>query len=153
IKTVNTGGFGARLQALLDGEVEAASLLPPQIAMADQLGLRCIIEDTFKTLWWVPPNASPQTVRAYLGALDRAEQAVNADPQKYMPLGKPAAPAEFKNPHPWDFSKFGGGERFVYQALPQDEFDDIVASVERWGLDDFMKERSMEKLVYAGAPR
>ncbi len=54
IKTVNTGGFGARLQALLDGEVEAASLLPPQIAMADQLGLRCIIADTFKTLWWVP---------------------------------------------------------------------------------------------------
>src|SRR5207249_1254593 len=31
IKTVNTGGFGARLRALLDGEVEAASLLPPQI--------------------------------------------------------------------------------------------------------------------------
>src|SRR5262249_27863080 len=30
IKIVNTGGFGARLQALLDGEVEAASLLPPQ---------------------------------------------------------------------------------------------------------------------------
>src|SRR5579859_2255118 len=40
IKTVNTGGFGARLKALLDGEVEAASLLPPQIAMAEQLGLR-----------------------------------------------------------------------------------------------------------------
>src|SRR5207237_718898 len=33
IKTVNTGGFGARLKALLDGEVEAASLLPPQIDM------------------------------------------------------------------------------------------------------------------------
>ena len=38
IKTVNTGGFGARLKALLDGEVEAASFLPPQIAMAEQLG-------------------------------------------------------------------------------------------------------------------
>ena len=54
IKTVNTGGFGARLKALLDGEVEAASLLPPQIAMAEQLGLRKIIEDTFHTIWWVP---------------------------------------------------------------------------------------------------
>ncbi|MFL6822744.1 MAG: hypothetical protein ACJ8FA_09260 [Xanthobacteraceae bacterium] len=29
IKVVNTGGFGARLKALLDGDVEAASLLPP----------------------------------------------------------------------------------------------------------------------------
>jgi len=152
IRTVNTGGFGARLQALLRGEVEAASLLPPQIAMADQLGLRCVIADTFKTLWWVPESASPQTVRAYLGALDRAEKAMNADPEKYMPMWKHAVPAEFENFHPWDFSKFGRGERFIYQALPRDEFDDIVAMVERWGLDDFMKERSMEKLVYPGAP-
>jgi ABC-type nitrate/sulfonate/bicarbonate transport system substrate-binding protein len=151
IRTVNTGGFGARLQALLDGEVEAASLLPPQIAMADQLGLRCIIADTFKTLWWVPERASPQTVRAYLGALDRAEKAIDADPGKYMPLWKYAVSAELENAHPWDFSTFGRGERFVHRALPREEFDDIVAMVERWGLDDFMKERRMEKLVYAGA--
>src|ERR687895_2355396 len=72
IKTVNTGGFGARLRALLDGEVEAASLLPPQIAMAEQLGLRKIIEDTFKTLWWVPDNFDADVVRGYLRALERA---------------------------------------------------------------------------------
>ena len=29
IQTVNVGGFGARLKALLDKEIEAASLLPP----------------------------------------------------------------------------------------------------------------------------
>ena len=61
IKTVNTGGFGARLKALLDGEVEAASLLPPQIAMAEQLGLRKIIADTFHTLWWVPEGSPPES--------------------------------------------------------------------------------------------
>jgi len=84
IKTVNTGGFGARLKALLDGEVEAASLLPPQIAMAEQLGLRKIIEDTFHTLWWVPESAPPEVVRAYLRALDRAEKAMDAEPAKYL---------------------------------------------------------------------
>ena len=72
IKIVNTGGFGARLQALLDGEVEAASLLPPQIAMAEQLGLRKIIEDRFKTLWWVPENADHAVVLGYLRGLERA---------------------------------------------------------------------------------
>src|SRR5262249_58759517 len=72
IKVVNPGGFGARLKALLDGEVEGASLLPPQIGMAEQLGLRQIIADTFKTLWWVPDNFEPDVVRAYLRALDRA---------------------------------------------------------------------------------
>ena len=79
IKTVNTGGFGARLKALLDGEVEAASLLPPQIAMAEQLGLRKIIEDTFQTLWWVPDQHHARVVRGYLNALDRAEKAMDAD--------------------------------------------------------------------------
>ena len=152
IKTVNTGGFGARLQALLDGDVEAASLLPPQIAMADQLGLRCVIADTFKTLWWVPYSASPSIIRAYLNSLDRAEKAMDADPEKYLPLWRLTIPAEFESYLPWDFSKFGRGERFVYQTLPREEFNEIVAMVERWGLDDFMKERSMEKLVYAGAP-
>ena len=78
IKTVNTGGFGARLKALLGGEVEAASLLPPQIAMAEQLGLRKIIEDRFHTLWWVPEGAAPEVVRAYLNALQRAEDARDA---------------------------------------------------------------------------
>src|SRR3972149_6859397 len=77
IKIVNTGGFGARLKALLDGEVEGASLLPPQIAMAEQLGLRKIIADTFHTLWWVPERASPKVVRGYLNALQRAEEAMN----------------------------------------------------------------------------
>ena len=59
IKTVNIGGFGARLTALLNGEVEAASLLPPQIDMAKQLGMRSIIEDTFHTIWWVPDDMQP----------------------------------------------------------------------------------------------
>ena len=39
IKPVNVGGFGERLQVLLDGRFEAASLLPPQVEMARQLGL------------------------------------------------------------------------------------------------------------------
>ena len=148
IKTVNTGGFGARLKALLDGEVEAASLLPPQIAMAEQLGLRKIIEDRFKTLWWVPDSAVPETVRAYLRAVDRAEKAMDADPQKYLPLWKLAVPSEFETYHPWDFMRFGRGERFVYQPLAQEEFADTLAQVERWGLDQHLKERSFEKLSY-----
>jgi hypothetical protein len=147
IKTVNTGGFGARLKALLDGEVEAASLLPPQIAMAEQLGLRKIIEDRFHTLWWVPDGALPDVVRGYLNALDRAEKAMDADIETYLPLWKMAVPMEFETYHPWDFSKFGRGERFVYRRLPKEEFDDTMAQVKRWGLDQHLKEREFENLV------
>ena len=149
IKTVNTGGFGARLKALLDGEVEAASLLPPQIAMAEQLGLRKIIEDTFKTLWWVPESSEPETVRGYLQALDRAEKAMDADLAKYLPLWRLAVPAEFETYHAWDFARFGRGERFVYETLPREEFDDTLAQVKRWGLDQYLKDRAFDSLSYS----
>jgi NitT/TauT family transport system substrate-binding protein len=147
IKTVNTGGFGARLKALLDGEVEAASLLPPQIAMAEQLGLRKIIEDTFHTLWWVPEGFDPEHTKAYLRALDRAEKAMDANLAKYLPLWKLAIPAEFETYHKWDFSKFGRGERFVYQTIPHSEFDEVMDQVKRWNLDDFLKDKSYEGLA------
>ena len=148
IKTVNVGGFGARLTALLNRDVEAASLLPPQIAMAEQLGLRKIMENTFHTIWWVPENASPQTVTGYLRALDRAEKALDADLAKYLPLWAKSVPAEFAD-RKWDYAKFGRGERFVYQPIPESEFDEVMAQVKRWGLDDFLQERQFEKLAYA----
>jgi len=147
IKTINTGGFGARLKALLDGEVEAASLLPPQIAMAEQLGLRKIIEDTFHTLWWVPEGSPPAIVTGYLRALDRAEKAMDADLKKYLPLWKLAVPAEFETTHPWDFSRFGRGERFVYKTIPHAEFDEVMEQVKRWGLDQYLQDRSFENLA------
>jgi NitT/TauT family transport system substrate-binding protein len=147
IKIVNTGGFGARLKALLDGEVEAASLLPPQIAMAEQLGLRKIIEDTFHTLWWVPAGFPQDASTAYLRALDRAEKAIDANLEKYLPLWKLAVPADFENYHQWDFSKFGRGERFVYKTIPHSEFDEVMDQVKRWKLDDFLKDRSYEGLA------
>jgi NitT/TauT family transport system substrate-binding protein len=147
IKTVNTGGFGARLKALLDGEVEAASLLPPQIAMAEQLGLRKIIADTFHTLWWVPEHSPPEVVTGYLRALDRAEKAMDADLAKYLPLWSLAIPAEFETAHPWDFTRFGRGERFVYETIPHSEFDEVMEQVKRWGLDQYLGDRSFENLA------
>jgi hypothetical protein len=151
IKTVNTGGFGARLRALLDGEVEAASLLPPQIAMAEQLGLRKIIEDTFKTLWWVPTSSPPEVVHGYMRALKRAEQALEANLPKYLPLWKLAVPAEFDNVHAWDFSKFGRGERYIDEPLPKEDFGDVFEQVQRWNLPDFLKEKRPEQLSYSAS--
>jgi ABC-type nitrate/sulfonate/bicarbonate transport system substrate-binding protein len=148
IKVVNSGGFGARLKALLDKEVEAASLLPPQIDMADQLGLRRVMQDEFHTLWWVPETAEQGDVRAYLRGLDRAEKALQADLKKYLPLWEKAVPPEFKDVRKWDYSKFTRGERFVFKPIPQTEFDQTLEQVKRWDLGQYLKEKSFEKLTY-----
>jgi NitT/TauT family transport system substrate-binding protein len=148
IKTVNVGGFGARLSALLNGEIEAASLLPPQIDMAKQLGLREIIADEFHTLWWVPENAAKEGVEGYLRALDRAERALASDLSKYLPLWRKTIPEDQVALYAWDFSRFSRGERFVYEPVPESEFDEVMEQVKRWGLDDFLEERSFENLIY-----
>ena len=146
IKTLNVGGFGARLQALLDGEVEATSLLDPQISMADQLGLRRIIFNTFKTLWVVPEHTDQATLDAYFQTLARADADLVDDPASCLPLWRHSIPAEFAT-HPWDFSTFDVGERFVYEPLPRAEFDQLLQEAERWGLADQMQSKAFEELV------
>ena len=123
IKCENIGGFGARLEALLSGEVAASSLLPPQIDMAKQLGLREIIADEFRTLWWVPAATPPAAVSGYLRALDRAERALRADLPRYLPLWRHSVPSEFQD-RDWDFGRFSRGERFVFEDFPREDFDE-----------------------------
>jgi NitT/TauT family transport system substrate-binding protein len=146
IKTVNVGGFGTRLQALLDGTVEASSLLDPQISMADQLGLRRVIANTFKTLWWVDERQDRQVLAAFFRVLERADNELERDPASCLPLWHYSVPTEFKD-HSWDYSRFDPGERFFYRPLPRAEFDEIVQQVERWGLDDYMKEKTFDSLA------
>ena len=92
-------------------------------------------------------RSPPEVVTGYLRALDRAEKALEADLEKYLPLWKLAVPPEFENVHPWDFSKFGRGERFVHQAIPRSEFDEVLAQVKRWGLDQYLKDKSFDNLA------
>jgi len=146
IQTVNVGGFGARLRALLDGEVEAASLLDPQISMADQLGLRRVIFNTFKTLWVVPAEADKHALDAYFRVLERADADLDRDPSSCLPLWRQSIPSEFAD-QPWDLSRFDVGERFYYQPLPREEFDQLLTESERWGLDDQMQSKRFEELV------
>lgn len=148
IKTVNVGGFGTRLKALIEGEVEAASLLPPEIDMAEQLGLRRIISNTFHTLWWAPESMPSEVVSGYLGALDRAERDLQADLKSHLALWKHSIPPMFQD-RDWDFSRFTRGERFVHQKLPQAEFDEILAQVDRWDLGQYLKDTTYEGTAYA----
>jgi hypothetical protein len=118
--------------------------------MAKQLGLREIIADEFKTLWWVPESAPDAGVRGYLRALDRAEQARQADLPKYLALWEHCVPPEFQH-REWDFTRFSRGEKFVYRPIAQEEFDEVLSQVERWDLHQYLKNRSFDELVYRTA--
>ena len=108
------------------------------------------MEDTFHTIWWVPDDMQPDVLTKYLKALNRAEKALQADLPKYLPLWNLSVPAEFQD-RTWDYSKFTRGERFVYEPIPKTEFDEIMQQVERWGLDQHLKERGFENLIPSAA--
>ena len=141
----------AEEQVKASGHVSGALTHREVSVMAEQLGLRKIMEDTFKTLWWVPSNSPPELVHGYMRALKRAEQALESDLQKYLPLWKLAIPPDFENVHAWDFSRFGRGERYIDEPLPEEDFGSVFQQVQRWKLDDFLKEKRPEQLSYPAA--
>jgi hypothetical protein len=68
--------------------------------------------------------------------------------QKYLPLWEKCIPPEFKGVHKWDYSRFTRGERFVFKPISRTEFDETLAQVKRWKLDQYLNEKSFDKLTY-----
>jgi len=101
-------------------------------------------------LWWVPNDMPPSVLAKYFTALNRAEHAMQAEVPKYLQHWQLSIPAEFQATS-WDFSKFTRGERFVYERVPKSEFEEVMRQVERWGLDQHLKEREFANLVACAA--
>ena len=148
IQIAQAGGYQARLDALLDGEVEATSLLDPQIAMADQLGLRPVIANTFHTYWWVDARTPRDVLARYFNALERAERELQRDASRYLHLWRWSMAPEQRE-RGWDFSRFHEGEHFVRQPIPRAEYDEVLAHLAEWGLDDVMLEKDFDRLALA----
>lgn len=133
IKVENVGGPGKRLLALLNGEVEVANLLDPEIPIAEEKGLTRLASGEFRTLFWVSPGIPASALGAYFRALRRADQALRARPSQYMPLWQRNVPPELAGEYDW--SKFGMGEMLVFEHYPEETFSDTMQFARRWGLD------------------
>ena len=150
IKIAPVGGFGRRLEALLNGEVEAASLLDPQIYMAEELGMRRILGGEFNTLWWVDERTDRDVLRRYFTALDLAERAIDRDLPRYLPLWKKSVPPEFAD-RPWKYATWGAGERFRFAPIPKATLDEVTAAIDRWGMGDKMLVKDIDRLALSVA--
>jgi len=146
IKIAPVGGFGRRLDALLKGEVEAASLLDPQIYMAEELGLRKVLDGEFNTLWWVDEASERDVLRCYFTALARADAAIDRDLARYLPLWKKCIPPEFAD-RPWHVNQWGAGERFVFAPYPSEKLTEVMAAIHRWGMGREMHVTEFDRLA------
>jgi len=142
IKIENIGGPGRRLEALLGGEIEVANLLDPEIAVAETKGLTALARGEFRTLFWVSPGIPSDALGAYFRALRRADEALRAEPSRYMPLWENNLPPRLRGDYDW--SSFGLGELLVFERYPEETFTETVEFARRWGLD-----RNMSTANYA----
>jgi hypothetical protein len=145
IKIDNIGGPGRRLLALLNGEVEVANLLDPEITIAEQKGLTMLASGEFRTLFWVSPGIPASALAAYFRALRRADAALRRELAKYMHLWKNNLPPGLEGDYDW--SKFGLGELLVFERYPEETFDEAMSFARRWGLDKNVRTDSYQNLV------
>jgi hypothetical protein len=145
IRVENVGGPGRRLRALLDGEIEVANLLDPEIALAEEHGLRKIAGGEFRTLFWVSPGIPAGARQAYFEALRRADELLRSGPARYLPLWRHNLPAEFATQE-HDWSRFGLGELLVFERYPESTYEETLAFARRWGLDKNVTNREFAAL-------
>jgi hypothetical protein len=140
IRTENIGGPGRRLQALLASEVEVATLLDPEIAIAEAKGLRKIASGEFKTLFWVGYGMEQPVLDAYFRVMRRADEALRSAPQQHMKHWAKNIPPMLQGDY--DYSSFGLGEIMIFESYTQEEYDQTLRLAQRWGLSEHLREGS-----------
>jgi hypothetical protein len=132
ITVVHTGGPGRRLTALLDGEIEVATLLDPEIPIAEAKGLHTIAQGEFRTLFWVSATMDGEVLSAYFRALRRADSALRASPADHLHLWERNVPPALRGDH--DYGRFGTGEMLVFERFDDDMIAETLRFADRWGL-------------------
>jgi len=145
IRIQNVGGPGRRLLALRSGEVQVATLLDPEVPMAEAEGFVTLGAGEFRTLFWVSAGIPANLLASYFKALRRADDALRAEPARYMRLWERNLPPGLEPPA--DFTGFGLGELLFFEPYPRETFDETLAFARRWELDGNVREDSFEALV------
>jgi hypothetical protein len=145
IKVEHTGGPGRRLVALMDGDVDAATLLDPEIPIAEEKGLRRLAEGEFRTLFWVSASIDPDTLGRYFRGLRRADDDLRAAPERHAHLWQRNVPPDLQGDY--DYSQFGLGELLFFEPFDEDMVNEAMRFAERCELGENLREQRYENLV------
>ncbi|HEX2172503.1 MAG TPA: hypothetical protein VHL09_08660, partial [Dehalococcoidia bacterium] len=139
------GGQRRRLHALLDREIGVAALQDPAASIAEHSGLRRLALTEYRRLFWVHKDLDPHALASYFRVLRRAETLRAEAAGGYRELWERALPVDLAGRH--DLSRFGPGERLVFEPITRAEVAETLAWLDRWSLDPPPGERSFEKLT------
>jgi len=116
----------ARVDAALDGDVEATTVWGPALYVCEQLGMRKIVDASFMGAFMIPPAAPLEDVERYFRALKRAQVEIDLAAEQYKRLFANELPPRYQDRG--DVRLFGAGERVVFLPYSRASFE----STQRW---------------------
>ncbi len=145
VKVKFAGGPATRLRKLMSGELEAANLIPSAYYIAKQMGYREVISGTYKTLLWAGNVTSSAESKAYIRALDRAQEYLEKNPEECKKYWLRLLPEDLKKIS--DVQKFGLGEVLVHEPYDREEYNRTLKWMRSWNLTGRMQESSYDKII------
>jgi len=101
-----------RLDAILDGDVEAVTAWGLSFQILEQLGYRRVADATFAITFMFPQDTDPADVEKYMRGLKRAQMEIDLRPERYKKHYLKEIPERFRNMV--DVRLFSTGERVVF---------------------------------------
>ncbi|MBX2835794.1 MAG: hypothetical protein KTR35_02995 [Gammaproteobacteria bacterium] len=123
------GNPSERVDQLLEGVVEAATVFGPQLYILEQLGYRKIIDCTFMIAAMVDPEVDPDQTRHYFDALRLAQRDLDQMHQPYLHHYLKEIPEHHAKLV--DVKRFGPGERIVFEPYSESMYQET----QQWILD------------------
>jgi hypothetical protein len=116
----NDGMLFKRMEMLLDGQVPAATLFSGPYYLAEQLGFRKIMDNTFMIANMIHGDPDPEDLRKYFTALKRAQRDLDLRPELYTHYYTNEFPKRWHEV--MDTRRWGPGERIVFEPYTEETF-------------------------------
>jgi hypothetical protein len=117
----NDGMLFKRMELLLDGKVPAATLFSGPYYLAEQLGFRKIMDNTFMIANMIHGDPDPEDLRKYFSALKRAQRDLDLRPELYTHYYRNEFPVRWHEV--MDTRRWGPGERIVFEPYTEETFN------------------------------
>ena len=121
-----------RLAAVLDRKVAAANLFGATLYIVEQQGFHKVLDTTFMIGFLLHKDADLEDVKRYFNALQRAQQDIDLEPERYKHYFLKELPEKYRDMI--DVSSFGPGERLVFEPYTREMFEQTHRWMEAWKL-------------------
>ena len=130
--TFADGMLFARLDNLLEGKSPASALFSGPYYLAEQLGYRKIIDNTFMIATMITGDPDPEDLRKFFNALRRAQRDIDLRPDLYTHYYKKEFPVRYHAR--MDTRRWGPGERLVFEPYTKEVYDQTFKWIANHGI-------------------